>query len=193
MENASKALIMAATVLLGVMIASVAIALFGMFSRYSENTQNELASKQIGEYNDRFLRYTSNVRSNDRYDDRLKNGVALTAHDVVTLANLARENNKNYQMYESGITKSQWESDSTHYVKIKVIDKDRTYDFFENLESTSNYTYADFIENNSIIVKVNSATGAREATTKNYICYSNDIVLSSETKTVKSMTIRVLE
>ena len=42
MENASKALIMAASVLLGLMIISVGVALFNTFSEFSRDTLDKV-------------------------------------------------------------------------------------------------------------------------------------------------------
>ena len=47
MENASKALIMAATVLLGVMIISVGVALFNTFSEFGRDTLQKVEDKRI--------------------------------------------------------------------------------------------------------------------------------------------------
>ena len=57
MENASKALIMAASILLGVMIISVGVALFNSFVGFSSDITNEIEKKKIEQFNLQFLKY----------------------------------------------------------------------------------------------------------------------------------------
>ena len=47
MENASRALIMAASVLLGIMIISVGVALFNTFSEFSRDTLEKVDEKKL--------------------------------------------------------------------------------------------------------------------------------------------------
>ena len=57
MENASRALIMAASVLLGIMIISVGVALFNTFSEFSRDTLEKVDEKKITEWNNNYLKY----------------------------------------------------------------------------------------------------------------------------------------
>lgn len=82
MENASKALIIAAEVLIGVMILSIGAYLFAKFANYSKENYQIIEDRQIAEFNNQFLKYTGN---ND-----------CTIHDIASLANLAQKNNKEY-------------------------------------------------------------------------------------------------
>lgn len=88
MENASKALIMAASVLLGVMIISVGVALFQSFGGFSKSITNEIEKNKIAEFNSQFLKYYNG-------------DTELTAHDVVTLANLAHKTNIEQEVEEN--------------------------------------------------------------------------------------------
>ena len=63
MENASKALIMAATVLLGLMIISVGVALFNTFSEFSRDTLEKVADKKVAEFNNNYIKYYGNISS----------------------------------------------------------------------------------------------------------------------------------
>ena len=47
MENASKALIMAASVLLGIMLLSIAVYLFSIFGGFSSEIANKLSEKEV--------------------------------------------------------------------------------------------------------------------------------------------------
>ena len=67
MENASKALIMAATILIGVMIISILGYAFNMFARYSEEKYNQIEDVQIDRYDPR------NDISNLDIEDSVKN------------------------------------------------------------------------------------------------------------------------
>ena len=51
MENASKALIMGASVLLGVMILSIGVYIFSTFAPYSENAYQRLDDAQVAQFN----------------------------------------------------------------------------------------------------------------------------------------------
>lgn len=97
MENASKALIMAASILLGIMIISVGVTLFQSFGGFSRDISSEIEKNKISEFNSQFLKF---------YNDNIE----LTAHDVVTLANLAQKNNIEQEVQEG----------NTAYIKVRL-------------------------------------------------------------------------
>ena len=78
MENASKALIMAAGVLIGVLILSLAAFLFLDFGATSESVYSQMESQKYTVYSGR----------ND-----------ITIYEIISLANLAKENNDYYKYY----------------------------------------------------------------------------------------------
>lgn len=57
MENASKALIMAGAVLIGIMILGSAIYLFNSFSDTTSNVVSVFEQKRISEFNAQFMKY----------------------------------------------------------------------------------------------------------------------------------------
>ena len=57
MENASKALIMAAGVLLGLMILGALVLLFNNLSTYQQTNQHIELESQIVEFNNHFITY----------------------------------------------------------------------------------------------------------------------------------------
>ena len=57
MENASKALIMAAEILVGVLIISIAVYLIMTMGEYSANTTSRMEDAQITQFNQQFLQY----------------------------------------------------------------------------------------------------------------------------------------
>lgn len=83
MENASNALIMAAGVLIGILILSLAVYLFADFGGTAAdiNAQNE--QQELIKFNTKFTAYEGRE--------------GLTIYDVVTVASYARENNIYYQ------------------------------------------------------------------------------------------------
>lgn len=83
MENASKALIMAAGVLIGIMILSLAVYLFATFGSTSAELHKQKETDQLNQFNSQFTSYEGK-------ED-------ITIYDVITVANLATENNKYYE------------------------------------------------------------------------------------------------
>lgn len=82
MENASNALIMAAGVLIGVLILSLAIFLITDFGQTSSEINRRITDQQLVEFNANFTSYESKER--------------LTIYDIVTVAGFAQENNNYY-------------------------------------------------------------------------------------------------
>ena len=96
MENASKALLMAAGELMGVVILSLAAYLFVTFSSSADDVKSEIANNQLNKFNSQFLAY-------EQRED-------LTVYDILTAVNLAENNNKYYQL----------EPGDTNYITVKV-------------------------------------------------------------------------
>ena len=83
MENASKALLMAAKVFIGVMLLILMIFLYITMSSWGRNVQSNIDIKEISEFNAQFT----------VYDGRSD----LTAQDVVSIINLAKNYNEKYE------------------------------------------------------------------------------------------------
>lgn len=79
MENASKALIMAAGVLIGVLILSLAAYLFISFGQKSRDMRDIIEKNQIMEFNTRFTKFEGTPTA--------------TIYDVISLAQFAAEYN----------------------------------------------------------------------------------------------------
>lgn len=82
MENASKALIMAAEVLIGVLIISAAVFIFNNMSTFSITINENLEANNVYEFNNKFEEYTDKE--------------TITPQDVISLMNLARDYNYKY-------------------------------------------------------------------------------------------------
>lgn len=87
MENASKALLMAAGVLIGVLILSLAVFLFMDFGATSRGIYSEVESNQLTQYNAQYTVYSG--REN------------ITIYEIVSVINLAKQNNQDYRDYSN--------------------------------------------------------------------------------------------
>lgn len=83
MENASQALLMAAAILIGVLIIAVGVYLFTMFGNNSSTMYDQLTQRQTDEFNAQFYKY--------------ENLETIRIHDIISVANLAKQNNLNYE------------------------------------------------------------------------------------------------
>ena len=88
MENASKALLMAAGVLIGMMVLSLMVYLFISFGSTSQEIREEQAQKQLILFNTHFTYYVGNNN---------------TIYDVVTADNLEYKNNIYYELEHKGV------------------------------------------------------------------------------------------
>ncbi len=103
MENASKALMMAAGVLIGLLILSLGVYLFANFGSASAEAHRRNAENQINQFNAQFTIY-------DGRND-------VTIHDIVTVVNLARSNNDTYYLTE--------QTDNNYYIAVAIGSKKR--------------------------------------------------------------------
>ena len=100
MENATKAMIIAAGVLIGIMILSLGVVLYEELSSYVESSHEEIRFNELNKFNTQFTQY-------------INNSGELTIQDVVTAANLAHQNNVKYN-----VTEEQRGDESSFYVAI---------------------------------------------------------------------------
>lgn len=135
MENASKALIMAAGVLMGVVILTLAVYLYATFSSQVEETEQIISDNQLNQFNSQFTSYEGK-------DD-------ITVYDILTVTNLAINYNKTN---EFKIT------DTNYYIGIykdnKIINKDdySSPDLLGNLDNEMKS------ENGKLVLKKYSCT-----------------------------------
>ena len=105
MENASKALIMAAGILIGVLVLSLGVYLFTSFGNSAAQIQKENEINALNKFNSQFVAYQG------RKD--------VTIYEILELANLASENNKYY-----GLDSSNSGTSGTLYVCVKLDNKE---------------------------------------------------------------------
>ncbi len=82
MENASKALIMAAGTLIGILVISLATYLFADFGATSAKINKQVEEQRIVQFNSQFTSYIDKD---------------LTIYDIITILGYAQENNEYYQ------------------------------------------------------------------------------------------------
>ena len=122
MENASKALIMAASILLGLMVLSIAIVLFRSFSGSGAGIINQIEQTKIAEFNSQFYKYESQEEG-------------ITAYDILTMVNLAKENNEKYDVNQR--------SYGSYYIEINVNNN--------KFEKYSEKNLIDFLQDNETV------------------------------------------
>lgn len=157
MENASKALIMAAEILVGVLIISIGVYLFGTLGQYSAETTAEMEDAQIAQYNQQFLQYygTSSI------DGSAPQPIKCTIHEIVGLANLAKKLNT-----ENGFTEVEEPSDASDYIRIDLKIGVKTY---TNLENMSEADLIQLVKDNSLTYTTNG-DGSTSVETKYFKC-----------------------
>jgi len=155
MENAVQALLIAAGVLIGVMILSLAVSLYSSLNEYVTDTQEQAISKEVQQFNEQFVKY---INCNDNSSEV---EFVLKIQDIVTAANAAYENNKKYELTE--------QNGSNYYVTINIKSE------INNLERTINSDSAQLLSEETLLkteyrctpqdVIINSITGRVEQVT----------------------------
>lgn len=145
MENAVKALLIAAGVLIGIMILSLGVSLYSSLGSYVRTTQEAIVSKRTQEFNNKFTKYIN-------CDNSGNIEFQLTIQDVVTAANTAYENNLEYNLDSY--------TENNYYVIInmgaeKNLEKIVDTKMSEILEKGYDKKYKCSINN----IKINSTTG----------------------------------
>lgn len=134
MENASNALIMAASVLIGVLILSIGVVLFTNFSDAGHSTAEKMNEKKLSEWNNAYLKYygTNTVtKIVSGVEHNVTEPIRVTPHDIVTVINSARENNIKNDFGAISTWDSYRGQESCNYVQIIIrgkTDKAETWD-----------------------------------------------------------------
>lgn len=85
MENASKAIIIAGAVLIGILLLSIGVSLWRNYANFSEENAQSTRAQQLEEFNVKFRKYEYNGTN------------PVTAQDVRTIVNLAKNYNSKYE------------------------------------------------------------------------------------------------
>lgn len=159
MENASKALLMAAAVLVGVMMLSLGAYLFSIFGGFGSEISNRLEQKQIDEFNSQFYKY--------------ENSEEVRIHDIISVANLARQYNLD----------NDFTNTSNYYIKVNISSKHGVGTEGQDLEAISlESTKTALIDRYSL--KTDPTTGAKSP--QYFKCIS--VTTNEVSKIVNSIT-----
>lgn len=139
MENASKALIMAAEIIIGVMIISIGVYLFNAMGNYSADTTAKMEETQIAQFNNQFLKFYGTSAINGSKPEPIK----CTIHDIIGLANLANKSN-----VANGFQEVQEPSDNLFYIKIDLQIGTKSY---KHIETYNQAKLVELVKLNDII------------------------------------------
>lgn len=131
MENASKALLMAAGILIGVLVLSLLAYLLVSFSQLYADIDRQNADQKLAQFN---TQYTTYLHRED-----------LTIYDVLTIVSYARENNNNYRD-ENGIVYVGSED------KIISVSLKRDINTKENVQEESQSFFDDIIKDDQATI-----------------------------------------
>ncbi len=128
MENASKALIISAEILIGVLLLTFLVFMLNSMDTFSQTVNSNIETKNVNEFNSQFETY--NGRNN------------LTAQDVITIGNLAR----NYNNTEEGQeTKNKiivyLQGTESKYANVHTLNDEQTYEFIEKYSVENKATF----------------------------------------------------
>lgn len=126
MENASKALIMAAEILIGIIVLTLFVYVIVNFSEFSQNFDDKMLQQEIIEYNSKFEVY-------ERKSE-------ILVQDIVSLRNMVQKNNLDYNDTEYEYIKIRIVTDKTNLLsnEYKAIDKLKDNQIFSLIELCNN-------------------------------------------------------
>ena len=122
MENATKALILAGEILIGVILLTLMVFMFRAMGDFSNAVDENIETKNRLEFNANFEKYW--------------NKADITAQDIVSMGNLAKRYNEKMQNEELEILVV---GVSSKYQKMHILKDEQTYDFIREY-STVNKT-----------------------------------------------------
>ncbi len=160
MENASKALIMAGSVLIGVLLLSLIAYIFMQYGSQSASIYDEIEQNKIAAFNAQFLKYYGTTVNSEGKQQQ----ILCTAHDLVSLSNLAKYNNE-----EQELSLTQY-SKSANYIQIDI------QGVKNNIEKWKEGDQITFIKNNSLngnSLKYYVCTEAIVSEITHRVCYMN--------------------
>lgn len=159
MENASKALLIAGGVLLAIMIISLGVYLFANFGGVTAQIGKNIEESQISKFNSQFT-------TNEGKDN-------VTIYDVVSMANLATQNNQQY-----GFQKKINPTGNNNYIAITLQGKGQIEFGIETSEDDVKNFYNEIIK--SQVENIDESTGLAY--------YDVQVEISTETQRVYQVT-----
>lgn len=144
MENASKALIMSGSILIGVIILSIATYLFATFGSHSKEIQEQVDARVIAEFNNNFTKYQGNIR--------------CTIHDIVNCAKFAQKVNEQMDVQDG----------SDFYIHV-YLQNNNPKELTTNYSEEGTRKWTDLISKN-LIGNYTDDNGNPKTDTKYYTC-----------------------
>ena len=130
MENATKALLIAGTVLIAIIMVSIAVYLYSLYSNQADQYSETISATELQKFNSKFDVYLG--REN------------ISAQEIVSVVNLAKEYNNQVQIYLEGTILQFTSSTPEDFIKTNQ------NNLFSCTWSTSNPTY----DSNGKIIKL---------------------------------------
>ena len=121
------------------MLISIAVYLFNTFGQYSAETTAKMEETQIAQFNSQFLKYYGTTGT----DSGEIEPVYCTIHDIVGLANLAKQTN-----FNNGFTQVEPISDGSYYIQIDLQLGVKTY---KNIEAYEESELLNLLKENSVV------------------------------------------
>ena len=137
MENVSNALIMAAGVLIGVLVLSLAIFLFVDFGGTAADVHIQADEQRLIEFNSKFTTYETTWIKNGQPDTN----TLRTIYDIVTVAGYAKENNNYYK--DSNRYEQDYKIEVILGTQRNIQDKDNLDQYIKNYLANMNPTEND--------------------------------------------------
>lgn len=101
MENATKALIIVASLLIGMMVLSLAVYLTTTMGNSASQIHEQVRQNQLAEFNAQFT--------------KLDGRTDVTIYDILTVANLAKDNNDDY-----GLDNTDPKNETSFYISVSA-------------------------------------------------------------------------
>ena len=164
MENASKALIMAGGMLIGIIIISIGVYLLAVYGGTSKNIQDQLDARVLAEFNNNFLKYQGSDK--------------CTIHDIVSLASFAKKNNQDLGLADT-------DKNNDYYVSVYITTKMNDSFNKENLSLSTKGEdyYIGLIDSYSVKNTI--------AETQYFTCKNIEFRTIGDQKRVKSITFKI--
>ena len=154
MENASKALLMAGSVLLAIMVISLAMYLYANFYQETSQIEGNVEESQVMQFNNQFTKYEDNNQ--------------VTIYEVLSMANLATQNNKKYEFEKQTAT------GNNYYISVFLEGKGYIEYGLSDLEKNIQNTYSGYIEEQ--VNNITASTGLTYYDVHVYISPTNQRV-----------------
>ena len=162
MENASKALIIAGEILIGILVLSLASYMIVLFGNYSRHVNDEISQTQIDSFNVRYTNFSG--RAN------------ISMQEVVSIINYSKRHNADYEA----------EPGDQYYVDVKINNSSVLGDSFDINDYLTDNKNSTYYQCNVEISHINGDSSTGTVTVKRTF-KDTDIVYNDDTKMISSI------